>query len=117
MAFTLTFFQIFSWGIYLIAPLLMMFFLAIMILALIAGRIESWNKFDALYWGFITALTVGYGDIRPVKKTTKSLSVVIAAFGIMFSGMLVAITIEASTRAFKIHMDPEGMRVIEARIG
>jgi len=117
LAFTLTFFQIFSWGIYLIAPLLMMFFLAIMILALIAGRIESWNKFDALYWGFITALTVGYGDIRPVKKTTKSLSVVIAAFGIMFSGMLVAITIEASTRAFKIHMDPEVMRVIEARIG
>lgn len=41
----------------------------------------------------------------------------IAAFGIMFSDMLVAITIEASKRAFKIHMDPEGMRAIETRIG
>ena len=116
MAFTITFFKILSWGIFLIAPLLIMFFLMITILALIAGRIECWNRFDALYWGFITALTVGYGDMRPVKKTTKSLSVVIAAFGIMFSGMLVAITIEASTRAFKIHMYPEVMRVIENRI-
>ena len=76
-------------------------------LGLIVGRIESWSKFDSLYWAFITALTVGYGDIRPKKKASRVLSTIIAIIGIMFAGIVVAITVEATSGAFQKHVRPE----------
>jgi voltage-gated potassium channel len=47
------------------------------------------------YWSFITALTIGYGDIRPDKKSTRILSVIIGMLGIMFTGIIVAATTKA----------------------
>ena len=84
---------------------------------LIVGRIESWTKFDSLYWAFITALTIGYGDIRPLKKRSKIISISLGTLGIMLSGILVAITVEASSGAFKIHIDPEQIHSIKQSIG
>jgi voltage-gated potassium channel len=71
----------------------------------IVGRIESWKKFDALYWSFITATTVGYGDIRPSYRTSKALSVLIAMTGLIFTGIIVAIAIRSATYAFNVHVD------------
>ncbi|MCL1126515.1 potassium channel family protein [Shewanella surugensis] len=107
MPFTFTFIHIFLWGLFLISPILLMLFAIIIILGLIVSRIESWSRFDALYWAFITALTVGYGDIRPLNKSSRILSVLIACLGIMLTGILVAITVKAVSNAFEIHVDPE----------
>ena len=52
-------------------------------------------------------LTVGYGDIRPLRKISRVLSVVIAAIGIMFTGIFVVITVEAASRPFEKHVKPE----------
>jgi len=82
MEFSITFLKILFWGIYLIAPILLLLGVVIVTLGLVVGRIESWTKFDALYWAFITALTVGYGDIRPKKKSSRILSTMIAIIGI-----------------------------------
>ncbi len=116
MEFSITFIQLFYWGIYLISPLLVMLGFVIIILGLIVGYMESWNKFDALYWAFITAFTVGYGDIRPLQKWTKILSVIIASIGIMFTGIIVAITVKASSIAFNMHVDPSVLQQIEQQI-
>jgi len=107
MEFSITFLKILFWGIYLIAPVLVLLGLIIMVLGMIVGKVESWSKFDALYWAFITALTVGYGDIRPTQKVSRVLSTFIAIIGIMFAGVVVAITVEATSSAFKKHVDPE----------
>ncbi|WP_298772620.1 potassium channel family protein [uncultured Shewanella sp.] len=112
MAFTFSFIQIFLWGLVLTAPILLMMFIAITILGLIVGRIESWSRFDSLYWAFITALTVGYGDIRPRKKTSRILSVFIAGLGIMLAGILVAITVKTASDAFELHVDPKVIKHI-----
>ena len=98
------------------SPILVFMCFLVIFLGLIVGYIESWNKFDAIYWAFITALTVGYGDIKPLKKVSKILSVLIGGLGIMFAGMLVAITVEASSGAFKIHIDPEVIESIKREI-
>ena len=82
-------------------PLLAFLLLLIIGLGQWAGHIEKWEKFTALYWSFITALTIGYGDIRPDKKSTRILSVIIGMLGIMFTGIIVAITIAATTKALK----------------
>jgi voltage-gated potassium channel len=117
MDFTITFIKIFLWGIYLMAPVMLIMFLIIVVLGLIVGRIESWTRFDSLYWAFITALTIGYGDIKPTKKRSRVISIFLGAFGIMLTGMLVGITVEASTDTFKIHTSPEQMHLIKQSVG
>ena len=105
MEFALTFIQLFFLLIYFVAPLLLFLCLLIVVVGLWVGRIEGLSKFDALYWSFITATTVGYGDIRPLKKISKILSVLTAMVGLMFAGILVAVTVSAATTAFEKHVD------------
>jgi voltage-gated potassium channel len=107
MGFTITFIRVFSWGVYLTSPILVAMVMLIIFLGLIVGRIESWTKFDSIYWSFITALTVGYGDIRPTSKVSKAFSIVVGAVGLSLGGILVAISLQATTTAFEIHTDPK----------
>ncbi|MFT5709011.1 MAG: voltage-gated potassium channel [Oceanospirillaceae bacterium] len=106
MDFTVTFIKIFFWGVYLTYPILLAIVVIIISLGLIVGRIESWTKFNSIYWSFITALTVGYGDMKPISKASKILSIIVGSVGIMLGGILVAITLEATTNAFEVHTDP-----------
>lgn len=56
---------------------------------------------DSLYFGFITALTVGYGDLRPTSGRNKFFAVIIALFGLITSGILVAIAVEAVSMTYR----------------
>ena len=105
MKFTLDFIQLLLWGIWLILPLLLFFLTLIVVLGQVVSRIEGWDKFDSLYWSLITALTVGYGDIRPVQKSSKAISILIAFIGIMFAGVIVSITVTTATEAFKRNVE------------
>lgn len=116
MEFTFTFIQIFLWGIYFMFPIILMMSFFIITLGLIVGRIESWTRFDSLYWAFITALTIGYGDMKPIQKSSRVISVLLGTIGIMLTGILVAITVEASSNTFKIHADPELLHQIEQSV-
>jgi len=104
MEFTFSFLELFLRGIELIFPILLFFVLLIVVLGQVVGRIEGWNAFDSFYWSFITAMTVGYGDIRPIKRSAKSLSLVIALLGVMFTGVIVALTVTTATDAFRAHV-------------
>ena len=104
MELTITFVSQFLIGAYLIMPLFLFFCLVIVVLGQIVGCIEGWNKFDSLYWSFITASTVGYGDIKPLKRNSKTLSILIALIGIMFNGMVVALTVAVGIRSFEAHI-------------
>lgn len=99
MQFTIDYLQIFYINVILAAPLLMFSILLIALLGLIVGIRESWGRFDSIYWAFITATTVGYGDIRPSTPMSKVLSVLIAFVGLTFTGILVALAIYAATEA------------------
>jgi voltage-gated potassium channel len=101
MEFTFIFMRLFFEGLAFVGPLLFFLGLFITFLGQIVGRRESWNRFDALYWAFITATTVGYGDIRPMSRLSKSLSVIIALVGMIFTGIMVALAVNAVTFAFK----------------
>lgn len=113
MEFPVTFFKLLFWGIYLASPILVGLCFFVVVLGLIVGNMESWKKFDAIYWAFITALTVGYGDIRPVQKSSKILSIIIAGCGIMLTGLFVAIAVKTASIAFEMHIDPIMIQRIE----
>ncbi len=110
MEFTLGFINLFLLAVSLLYPLLLFFVVVIIVLGQIVGRIEGWNRFDSFYWSFITAITVGYGDIRPLKKSSKSIAIAVALVGIMFTGVIVAITVATATEAFKMHFDAKAAR-------
>jgi voltage-gated potassium channel len=101
MGVTFNFIQIFSIALFYVAPLLISLMLIIVILGHIVGRLEGWSKSDSLYYSFITATTVGYGDFRPSKKMAKFLAVIIAFIGLVFTGIVVAVAIHSATHAFK----------------
>jgi len=105
MGFTLTFIELFLYGLMSAAPLLLFFVVIITVIGQVAGRKEGWTRLDSLYWSFITATTVGYGDFRPSQKLTKLLAIFIAFCGLIFTGIIVALAIHAATEAFKENSD------------
>tara|TARA_R110002073_G_scaffold176198_2_gene333938 strand:+ start:131 stop:484 length:354 start_codon:yes stop_codon:yes gene_type:complete len=107
MDFTLTFIKVFFSVMALISPILLVLCSIFVVAGLIAGRREGWNTFDTIYWTFITAFTVGYGDIRPLTSISKVLAVVIAWTGIMFTGVIVAVTVAVTTDTVRKHYDPD----------
>lgn len=105
MEFTFTFIELTFWSLCLIAPLLGFLCFVIIVLGQIVCSIEKWRKFDGLYLSFITATTVGYGDIRSLKKVSKSLSVVIALVGMIFTGVIIAVALNTASIAHEKHGD------------
>ncbi len=54
-----------------------------------AERNHSINSFgDALWWSFVTATTVGYGDISPTTTIGRIIAAILMVVGIGFIGML-----------------------------
>lgn len=49
---------------------------------------------DAIWWGFATATTTGYGDITPVTTAGKILGILLMLSGMAFFGMFTALFAE-----------------------
>ena len=105
MDFTLTFFELVFLTLGITAPVWILFILLIVITGQIAGRLEGWPPLTTLYWSFITATTVGYGDIRPSGRLARVLAVIIALCGLILFGIVVAIVVQATTEAVRLHAD------------
>ena len=96
---TVTFLKQFCFGLWRTLPLLVSLALVIALLGQTVARREGWSRFDAFYWSFITATTVGYGDVRPLKKTSRLIAIMIAFLGLTLSGIIIAVAVQAATLA------------------
>lgn len=96
---TITFLKEFGAGLWVTLPLLLSLAMAITLLGQVVGRNEGWSRFDSFYWSFITGTTVGYGDIRPAKRGSRAISIVIAFLGLILSGIVIAVAIHAGEKA------------------
>jgi Ion channel len=72
-----------------------------LLLGFVIGRMEEWRLGDAIYFTFVTGLTVGYGDLVPVRFISRAMSVVIALVGILLTAMMAAIAVRALQEATK----------------
>jgi voltage-gated potassium channel len=100
---TTTFLKEFASGVWLTTPLLLSLAIVITALGQVVGEMEGWSPFDSFYWSFITATTVGYGDVRPQKRRPRILSILIALVGLTFTGILIAVAVHAATIALAAH--------------
>jgi hypothetical protein len=62
---------------------------------LLIGYIEGWRVEDALYFTFVTGLTIGYGDLTPRHVVSRLLAVVIGLAGIVLTGPVAAVSAQA----------------------
>lgn len=75
--------------------------------ALIAGiaavitHVEKMPFGEALYFAFITGLTIGYGDIVVKTPFGRLMAVLLGLIGIIFTGIMVAAALRAVERSLK----------------
>ena len=69
--------------------------LVMVIIGLLIGHIEGWKIRDALYFTFVTGLTIGYGDLTPRHIVSRCLAVVIGFSGIVLTGLVAAVSVRA----------------------
>lgn len=100
---TVTFIKQFGFGLWLTTPLLGSLALGIALLGQVVGKREGWSRFDSLYWSFVTATTVGYGDIHPLKRKSKLIAILIAFLGLTLTGIIIAVAVQAATTALGAH--------------
>jgi hypothetical protein len=65
------------------------------VLGIAIGYIEGWQIRDALYFTFVTGLTIGYGDLTPRHIVSRCLAVVIGFSGIVLTGLVAAVSVRA----------------------
>jgi len=73
----------------------------IIIEAALIAYIEQLPLGEALYFSFITGLTIGYGDIVATTAAGRIISILLGVTGVLFTGLVVAAAVFATQRAVK----------------
>lgn len=60
------------------------------------ANLESLSISEGLYFAWVTATTVGYGDISPTSGLSQFVAVIDAIFGIVLTGIIVSIAVAAA---------------------
>jgi hypothetical protein len=64
-------------------------------LGLLVGFIEGWSVGDAVYFTFVTGLTIGYGDLVPRQALARALAIGIGVSGLFLTGVIAGIAVYA----------------------
>lgn len=75
--------------------------LFIALLGLVFSLIEKIRIFEGIYHAFITALTIGYGDITAQTRLGMIISVLIGIIGMVTTGIIVALAFQAVKIAYE----------------
>ena len=70
-------------------------------IAAVISHIEKLPFGEALYFSFITGLTIGYGDIVVKTPVGRIMAVLLGLIGIVFTGMMVAAAIRAVEKSMR----------------
>ena len=82
-------------GVRVVWPILSALLGLIAGLGLAVGRLEGWSMHEAIYFAFVTALTIGYGDHTPKTLLTRTLAILIGICGIVMTALLAAVAVKA----------------------
>src|SRR3954470_9420712 len=91
----------------LLWPILSGIVLAMAGTGIVIGRIEGWGIGEALYFTFVTGLTIGYGDVTPKHLLGRLLALIIGFAGIVLTGLIAAISVQALRSAEEADTNPE----------
>lgn len=69
--------------------------------AFLISKVEGLPLGTAVYFSFITGLTVGYGDIVPHTSVGRFIAVLLGFVGILFTGIVVAVAVKSVREAWE----------------
>ena len=64
-------------------------------LGIVIGLLEDWPLLDAIYFTFVSGLTIGYGDLVPTRILSRALAIGIGLIGVLLVGLIVAVAVGA----------------------
>jgi hypothetical protein len=82
-------------------PVLAALLCVMMALGLAVAVVEGWRLGDGLYFAFVSGLTIGYGDLVPKSSLARVLAISIGLSGILLSGLVVAVGVQAVSAALR----------------
>ena len=94
-------------GFRVLWPILSALLGLIVVLGLTVGLLEGWSVQESVYFSFVTALTIGYGDLAPKMLLTRVLAILIGVCGILLTALVAAVAVKALTVAREDRNDDE----------
>jgi hypothetical protein len=82
-------------GLRIIWPVLSGLLAIIVGAGLVIGWLEGWSLWQGIYFAFVTALTIGYGDFAPTRHLTQALAVLLGFTGIAMTALLAGVAVRA----------------------
>lgn len=98
-AFALAFFE----GLRIIWPVLSGLVALVAGVGILVGWLEGWGLWKGIYFAFVTALTIGYGDLAPSRHLTQALAVLLGFAGVTMTALLAGVAV----RAFRVTADAD----------
>jgi hypothetical protein len=66
-----------------------------LILGAFISLLQGWPLGDAFYFTFVTALTIGYGDLVPKGFLARLIAMIIGVTGVLLTGLIAAVGVRA----------------------
>ena len=82
-------------GLRVVWPILSVLLVLIVLLGATVGALEGWSVAESIYFSFVTALTIGYGDLAPSMLLTRMLAILIGVCGILLTALVAAVAVKA----------------------
>ncbi|MGY2185285.1 Ion channel [compost metagenome] len=91
-------------GYYLriVSPILSVMLVVIVTFGLIISYLEGWEPFDGIYFGFVTGLTIGYGELVPKMPLSRILAILLGFNGVLLTAIFAAISVRAIEIAVRV---------------
>ena len=93
-------------GLRVVWPILSVLLALMVGMGAVVGVIEGWRLSDALYFAFVSGLTIGYGDLVPKLLLSRVLAIAIGMTGILLTGLVAAIGVQALLTAMREDRTP-----------
>jgi len=90
-------------GLQIIWPVLSSLVALVAGVGILVGWLEGWSLWQGIYFAFITALTIGYGDLAPTRHLTQALAVLLGFTGVTMTALLAGLAV----RAFRVAADAD----------
>ncbi|XZE56468.1 potassium channel family protein [Planctomycetaceae bacterium SH139] len=102
----------FLYYLWMVREVLTGLLLLLLLGGVLISKIEGLSLMEAIYFSFITGLSIGYGDITPRTGLGMCISVAIGAVGMVSTGIAVAIATRALPDTTKQRLHRKEQRAV-----